>query len=144
LGDTNDRGDNPGEMGDNLPVVDLGTGKTAVKLAVGNAHACARLNDNSLKCWGYGSFAQLGTGDTMTRGDNPGEMGNNLPVVNLGTGKTTMAFFLGSAHTCAILNDGTVKCWGYNYEGQLGQGDQNNRGDNPGEMGDNLPAVSLF
>ena len=49
----------------------------------------------------------------------------------------------GYLHTCAILNDNSVKCWGYNIEGQLGLGDFNSRGDDANEMGDKLPKVDL-
>ena len=51
--------------------------------------------------------------------------------------------FCGVGYACAILDDKSLKCWGSNYSGQLGLGDTNNRGDAPGEMGDNLPAVDL-
>jgi alpha-tubulin suppressor-like RCC1 family protein len=147
LGDTNVRGDNPGEMGDNLPTVNLGTGKTATAVVVGIRHTCALLNDGTVKCWGgdSNSSGAVGLGDTNSRGDNPGEMGDNLPVVNLGTGKTAVAISShGGYHTCALLNDGTVKCWGANESGQLGLGDIANRGDGPGEMGDALPNVLPF
>jgi len=144
LGDNIDRGDNVGEMGDNLPAVPLGTGKTAVAIAVGGAHTCALLNDGSVKCWGYNSYGQLGLGDTVDRGDNPGEMGDNLPAVNLGTGKTAVAIGVGGSTSCALLNDGKLKCWGNNDFGALGQGDTVYRGDNPGEMGDALPYVQPF
>jgi len=40
---------------------------------------------------------------------------------------------------CATLDNNDNKCWGLNLSGQLGLGDLNNRGDNPGEMGDSLP-----
>ncbi|KAJ1474211.1 hypothetical protein T484DRAFT_1833166 [Baffinella frigidus] len=69
-------------------------------------------------------------------------MGNNLPSVALGTGRTAVAVIAGYAHTCALLDDATVKCWGYNDYGQLGQGDINNRGDEGGEMG--TTGASLF
>ena len=143
LGHTSTRGDNPGEMGDNLPAVDLGTGKTAVQLVAGDYHNCAILNDGSVKCWGYNAHGQLGLGDKQSRGDNPGEMGDNLPAVDLGTGAVAVRIAAAASHTCARLADGAVKCWGHNLFGRLGLGDTLNRGDDPGEMGNNLPAVDL-
>lgn len=143
LGDTSNRGDDAGEMGDNLPTVDLGTGKTATAISVGTNAVCAILNDGGVKCWGSGDVGQTGYGDTMVRGDEPGEMGDNLPYVDLGTEKTATAISTFNNTTCAILNDASVKCWGNNSSGQLGLGDTVNRGDDAGEMGDNLPFVDL-
>jgi alpha-tubulin suppressor-like RCC1 family protein len=71
-------------------------------------------------------------------------MGNNLPAINLGTGKTALAISAGSGHTCALLSDAGVKCLGSNLYGELGLGDSENHGDEPNEMGDNLPTVKLF
>ena len=143
LGDLLKRGDDPNEMGDNLPAVNLGTGKTAVAIETGAGHTCALLNDGSIKCWGGNSFGELGLGDTNDRGTAPNQMGDNLPAVNLGTGKTATAISVGSLSSCALLSGGSVKCWGWNSVGELGLGDTNPRGDGPGEMGDNLPAVDL-
>lgn len=131
------------ELGDNLKSVDLGTGKSAVQLASGGLHSCAVLNDGSVKCWGYNNYGQLGYGDTVNRGWLPSEMGDALPPVDLGTGRTAMGISIEEYTTCALLDDGSVKCWGSNGTGQLGQGDLIARGDNPGEMGDNLPAINL-
>ncbi|MCB1017579.1 MAG: hypothetical protein KDB10_21005, partial [Acidimicrobiales bacterium] len=139
LGDTATRGDQPGEMGDALPAVDLGTGRTATAVFAGGAHSCARLDDGSVKCWGSGEFGMLGLGDVGNRGDSPGEMGDQIPALDLGTGRTVTAI----GHACALLDDATVKCWGDNSAGQLGQGDEVRRGDDPGEMGDHLPTVDL-
>ena len=142
LGDTNNRGDDWNEMGDNLLAVNLGTGRKVKAISAGRSHTCAILDDDSVKCWGYNYNGQLGLGDTNTRGDNWNEMGDNLPAVNLGTGRKAKAISAGGSHTCAALDDGSVKCWGYN-NGQLGIGYLNNRGDDPYEMGDKLPLVAL-
>ncbi len=143
IGDTANRGDNPGEMGASLPAVNLGTGRTATALSAGNDHTCALLDNGSVKCWGLNNVGQLGLSITTTLGDNPGEMGDSLPTVNLGTGRTATAIAAGRNHTCALLDNGTVKCWGGGAQGALGQGDTANRGDAPNQMGNNLPAIAL-
>ena len=143
LGDSGNRGDGPNEMSGNLPGVALGTGRTATAVSAGGAHTCALLDDASVKCWGRNSSGQLGLGDTEPRGDGPNEMGDSLTAVSLGAGRTATAVTSGSAHTCALLDDGAVKCWGNGTFGALGQGNNSSRGDGPNEMGDNLPAVSL-
>jgi alpha-tubulin suppressor-like RCC1 family protein len=143
LGDTQSRGDGPGEMGATLPALNLGAGRTALQLAAGSFHTCARLDDGSVKCWGRNNLGQLGLGDTQDRGGGPGQMGATLPAVNLGSGRTALQLTAGDSHTCAQLDDSSVKCWGYNFSGELGLGDTQNRGDGPGEMGATLPAVNL-
>ena len=85
---------------------------------------------------------QLGLSDRNARGAGHGEKGDALPAVNLGAGRTAVELAAGH-FTCARLDNGAVKCWGLNNDGQLGLGDRNARGDVPGEMGDALPAVSL-
>ncbi|MDC0747408.1 DUF4215 domain-containing protein [Polyangium mundeleinium] len=143
LGDAGIRGDGPGEMGDALPILDLGAGRTAKAISCGYAHSCAILDDDSLKCWGYNANGQLGQGDTMDRGNMPGQMGDDLPPISLGTGRSARQPASGHSFQCAVLDDDTVKCWGYNDWGQLGQGDTTERGDGMGEMGDALPVAAL-
>ena len=128
-------------MGTNLPFIDLGTGKTATQVAAGHLHTCAILNDGLIKCWGKGEQGVLGYGDTESRGDGPNEMGDNLGTVDLG--KTAKQVSPGYLHTCAILDDGTVKCWGYGNVGQLGYGATDSRGDASNEMGSSLGTVDL-
>jgi alpha-tubulin suppressor-like RCC1 family protein len=143
LGDTSNRGDQPGEMGNSLPALDLGAGRTAVMVSVHYAHTCAVLDSGSVKCWGYNGGGELGQGDALDRGDQPGEMGDNLPPVDLGTGRTAKRITGGSWYSCALLDNAMVRCWGANRFGELGLGDTANRGDGPAEMGDNLPAVDF-
>jgi alpha-tubulin suppressor-like RCC1 family protein len=147
VGDIFGRGSRPGEMGDSLPAINLGTGRTAKSVSVGFGHVCAILNDDTVKCWGTNSFGGLGYGDTTTRGQTAGSMGDNLPTVNLGTGRTAKRIYTPASSqgyfTCAILDNNQVKCWGRNNLGQLGQGHTINLGDSAGEMGDNLPYVDL-
>ena len=122
LGDTSNRGDNSSEMGDNLPVVDLGTGRTAKAIAAGDYHTCAILDNASIKCWGANASGQLGIGDTRNRGDESSDMGDTLPAVDLGSGRTAKVIVAGGSHTCTILDDSSIKCWGENDQGQLGLG----------------------
>ncbi|MBN2192981.1 MAG: hypothetical protein JW751_09210 [Polyangiaceae bacterium] len=142
LGDTEHRGNDPDEMGDGLPAVDLGPGRTAQALAVGEHHTCALLDNSGVRCWGENEFGQLGLGDTERRGDEPGEMGSALPYVSLGTGRTAIAIAAGADATCALLDDDSLKCWGLNDQAQLGLGDSRDRS-SAQEFGDALPPVDL-
>ena len=114
-----------------------------IQVTAGFQFSCALLYDGSVKCWGENYGGQLGLGDMNDRGDGANEMGLDLPAVNLGTGRTATAIQSGLNHTCAILDNGSVKCWGLNDSGQLGLGDMENRGDGTNEMGDYLPTVDL-
>ena len=132
LGHERNLGDESGEMGNDLDFVDLGTQADnstkhrAQAIALGQYHTCAILKNGNLKhgkvkCWGDNTFGQLGLGT--------GKIANfyNTPQsVDLGpssgTKYTAKAISVRSNHTCAILNDDSVKCWGNNDEGQLGLG----------------------
>ena len=113
LGETGQRGDNASERSRQLPVTVFGlTG--AVGLAGGYGHACALLNNATLRCWGENREGQLGNGTTA----NPGTA---QPVTVSGI-TTATAVTTGAYHTCALLTNGTVRCWGRNNQGQLGNG----------------------
>ena len=143
LGDTKNRGEATlGEMGDYLPKVNLGTGRTAVSISAGEVHTCVLLDNATVKCWGAGANGLLGIGSTADRGDAPNEMGDALPPINFGPGRTTLAISCGYSSSCAILDDHSVKCWGNNVVGQLGVGDNVSRGGLPADVG-TFPAVNL-
>jgi alpha-tubulin suppressor-like RCC1 family protein len=130
------------------------TALVPVELVSGLAHSCVRFADGRVKCWGANDRGQLGLGDTAARGDEAGEMADALPFVDLGSGLRAKGLAAGFKHTCAMLLDGSVKCWGRNSLGQLGLGTGcvsecttapvfDHRGDEPAEMGAALPAVDL-
>lgn len=141
--DINNRGDATSELGYGLKYVNVGTGKYVKKVAVGWYHTCAILDDDKVKCWGRNTYGQLGYGNTTQLGSAAGQMGDNLPYVDLGTGHTAKEIYAFGYHTCAILNDNTSKCWGRNTYGQLGQGSVVNLGSGADQMGDMLPAIDL-
>lgn len=142
-GATADLGDAANEGGGFLSFVNLGTGRTAKQLAAGAAHTCAVLDNNTLKCWGLNTSGQLGQNNTTNLGDGPGEMGDSLPIVNVGAGRTVASVYAFGNQTCAILDNAATKCWGYNRYGSLAMGDTNNRGDSANEMGDSLTAINF-
>jgi alpha-tubulin suppressor-like RCC1 family protein len=143
LGNLQTRGNSPGEMGIDLPYVELGTNARVLQISNGYNHTCAVLQNGELKCWGRNDSGQLGLGDTINRGELPGQMADALPSVNLGTGLRARAVSAGGNFTCALLTDQRIKCWGENVSGQLGVGDPNDRGADPNDMGDQLPGVDL-
>ncbi len=143
LGDTTARGSVPGQMGSALGTIDLGVGRTATAISAGKEHACALLDSGQVKCWGNNANGRLGLGDVKARGDAKNEMGDQLPTVQLGKGRSAKAIACGAMHTCALLDNSQVKCWGDNSGGQLGLGDTENRGESTAQMGDALASVLL-
>jgi hypothetical protein len=106
----------PAQMGNALPFVDLGTGRTATALSSGRYHSCAILDDGSVKCWGFRTLTglplPLPSANQVGIGDEPGELGDALPALDLGAGRTATRIACGYAFSCALLDDGSVKCWG--------------------------------
>ena len=197
LGDRIARGGDRASLAQ-LADVDLG-GQMAVAIAAGEAHTCALLQDGGVSCWGVGDAGQLGTGDRLSRlqprgadgslarvrltpghravgitaglkhscallddggvqcwGDNHGSLGTGdrqahgaqglaanaaLPRIDLPGPAVSLS--CGGDHTCAVLADGSLRCWGFNAHGQLGLGDAGQRGSAPEHMGSALPAVAL-
>ena len=160
-------GNNFGQLGDGSRVdrhgpvvVSLPTGRTAKAIGAGCDHTCGILDDDSLACWGKNSFGQLGNGIVGDR---------STPVVVDLQGQMVREMTLGCEHTCVVLDDDFRMCWGElsleqvreyahgcqigkdarlvcrgdNRRGQLG-GNTPHRGDDPGEMGNNLPGILIY
>ena len=95
-------------------------GATAVSITAGVYHTCAVLNTGAVNCWGYNVDGQLGN-NTTTDSSAP------VAVAAFTDGSATaVSITAGASHTCALLNTGAVNCWGYNSDGQLGNGTTTN------------------
>ena len=88
---------------------------TDTTLSSGFFHTCAILDNGAVSCWGRGDNGQLGNGGTS-------EKSTPTLISSLGTGRTAVALSSGGTHTCAILDNGAVSCWGEGTYGQLGNG----------------------
>ncbi len=88
-------------------------------VAPGAKHTCALLSSGEVNCWGMNGNGQLGHGTTM---------GSLTPVSvkGISDGVSISVNSIGS-HTCALTKSGTIKCWGYNFYGQLGDGTTTDR-----------------
>jgi alpha-tubulin suppressor-like RCC1 family protein len=107
--------------------VNLGSGRTAVAITGGGYHTCAILDNGKVRCWGDGGDGQLGYGNKRDIGDN--ETPASVAAVKLGQGRKAVAIAAGYGHTCAILDNGKVRCWGAAGNGQLGYGNSRKIGD---------------
>jgi alpha-tubulin suppressor-like RCC1 family protein len=113
-----------GELGNgsgtksNVPVDVSGLQSGVTALAAGLRQVCALMASGQIMCWGDNYFGQLGDGTSSNERTTP------VLVANLPTAKAVTS---GSYHTCALLTTGGVKCWGWNLEGELGDGTKEQR-----------------
>jgi len=101
--------------------------RLAISIALGRAHSCMIALDGTVHCWGDGSKGQLGYGNKVIIGDD--EVAATAAPVNLGS-RTAIAIVAQANHTCVLLTDGGVRCWGDGASGRLGYADQVTIGDN--------------
>jgi len=137
-------GDQPNQMGGNLVAVSLPDNHYAKSVALGFDHTCIILDDDTVTCWGWNSLGQLGLGISQEIVNAPLlDNGGHLVTVALGTGMKAKSLALGYNHSCVLLKNNFVKCWGNNTAGNLGYEDTTMRGLAASDMGDNLPFVDL-
>jgi alpha-tubulin suppressor-like RCC1 family protein len=108
-----------GQLGDggtidqSSPVSVAGLGIDIQHLALGTNHTCALATDGSVLCWGRNHHGQIGDGTTTDR---------HLPTTIAALGSDVAQIAAGGDHTCARMNDGSVRCWGSGAYGELGDG----------------------
>ena len=88
----------------------------ATQIAVGDVFSCALISDGTVSCWGRGGRAgALGNGST---GDDDYSA---VPVKATGI-TDAVAITAGAYHACALIRNGSIFCWGGNYDGAIGDG----------------------
>jgi alpha-tubulin suppressor-like RCC1 family protein len=88
----------------------------ATSVSTGQFFTCALLVDGSVRCWGSNEFGQLGTA-----GPTPPSGTTSVPVAVAGLGGAVQSLSSKDGnHTCAVLANGSVQCWGSDFEGELG------------------------
>ena len=113
-----------GQIGDgtttdrSAPVNVTGMTSGVAEIIGGYRHTCAVLTTGAVKCWGTNTYGTLGDGTTTDR---------TTPQSVSGMNSGAVALAAGGGHTCALMNNGGVKCWGRNNNGQLGDGTKTNR-----------------
>ena len=112
---------NYGQLGDgtfidsaSTPVDVVGLGSGVAAIDVGSYHVCALTTSGGVKCWGANFYGQLGDGTTANS--------SSVPVDVSGLASDVESISSGDSHTCAVLTSGALKCWGNNFDGQLGNG----------------------
>ncbi len=92
---------------------------TAAMVSAGDTHTCAVTSAGAVECWGFDFYGQLGDGQTT---GNP----VRAPVAVVGLSSGVSAVSVGYQHSCALTTAGGVQCWGYNGDGELGNGTTTN------------------
>ena len=80
---------------------------------------------------------------TPTTTDDSSDDSTTTDTTSSSSASSATAIAVGNYHSCALLDNASVKCWGRNNKGQLGIDNTTNMGDDSGEMGDNLNAIDL-
>lgn len=107
-----------------------------LEVALGEQHSCARKPEGTVKCWGDDRNGQNGAGASVDGGLR------NEPVDVMGISDAT-DIASGLKHTCVVRPPGKVTCWGFNNDGQLGNGQTGTSSATPVDARDIMDAVKL-
>lgn len=119
-------GDGPRDGRRRGPTGVSGLSSGVAAIAAGWGHTCAVTTLGAALCWGYNVSSALGDG-TGGHSANGVEVTSLTPVGVIGLSSGVAAIAAGSEHTCALTTAGSIKCWGWNSGGQLGDGTLTNR-----------------
>ncbi len=127
--------DSAGNVGDGggLSIIaagDVPLGAPAQALAAGQDHVCALLVSGAVRCWGANSYGQLGYNNTANVGDGVGP--SIIAAGDVPLGGAAVQIAVGAFHSCALMADRALYCWGRNSTGQLGYNNVENVGDGSG------------
>ncbi|WP_372735867.1 RCC1 domain-containing protein [Nocardioides sp.] len=97
-------------------------GGLARAVSAGSGHTCAILTTAAVRCWGYGLYGRPGYAHTNNVGDGT-TPGYETPAAagDVAVGGNALALNANN-HTCAVLSDATLRCWGHGNAGKLGYG----------------------
>jgi alpha-tubulin suppressor-like RCC1 family protein len=84
---------------------------------VGYSSVCALLATGTVQCWGNNQDGQMGNATTVSPQTSP------VTVSNITAANPATAISVNENSACALLQDGTVQCWGYAANGSLGNGE---------------------
>jgi cysteine-rich repeat protein len=107
---------------------DVDVGGKVTQLAAGRDHTCALLESGAVRCWGGALYGQTGHSNTVTIGDN--ELASAGGDIKVDAMLKSTQITAGEYFSCALLEGGKIRCWGYGLNGTLGYGNSNNIGDN--------------
>src|SRR3954454_7219505 len=109
------RGTTQGQLQDNEYPQTVTNLANVVAVAAGAYHTCVLLVGGSVQCWGSNGEGQAGNSSGANVISAPGPIRTFATVPGI-------AIAAGGYHSCELMSDGTVMCWGYNHDHELGSG----------------------
>jgi alpha-tubulin suppressor-like RCC1 family protein len=100
-----------------VPIDVTNLSSNVINISISGIGGCVTMENSTARCWGDGAYGRLGNGTTNS---------SRSPIVVQSLGGLISQIETNSTHTCVLMEDTSVKCWGFNSTGQLGDGTYNN------------------